>query len=490
MATRENQGLQIALIAFVMFTVVLAVTTYVFFNRSQEAYEQADHWKKEANEARTGQQMTLDEYSKVKGMIGHPPETRFSEIEQQHKLDMTMFGENCPEENRTYKELPSFLISAIRERSGQLASAAVREISLATEKTQIRTVETRNSAKYEADQKKVAKDLADERAKFNQDRQRVTNESTQIAKQLNTQRNEFLGLDNKNKTEIQELTSDVATLTQRNININEKVQNLVKQSFESPHGKITWVNQRNSIVYINLGFRDGLRPQISFTVFDENERNVTSDQHKGILEVTKILGQHLAEARILHEDLSDPLLPGDEIYSPVWKPGRQLRFALAGFLDLDDDKRSDRKRIRNIITLNGGMIDAEVDDTGRRTGKVTIDTRYLVVGQRPTEKTSAEGIRGYTNIIGEAQELGIERISIDKLLSMMGWQGEERTLKLGSGAVPDDFRVQRDLGRDQSTGDASGLFGDPDAPVRRSTGDTSDLFRERRPPSRRPDGAF
>ncbi len=36
MASRESQGLQVALILFVMVTVVLAVTTYLYFRRAEE----------------------------------------------------------------------------------------------------------------------------------------------------------------------------------------------------------------------------------------------------------------------------------------------------------------------------------------------------------------------------------------------------------------------------------------------------------------------
>jgi hypothetical protein len=32
MAARENQGLQIALIVFVMLTIILSVTTFIFYN--------------------------------------------------------------------------------------------------------------------------------------------------------------------------------------------------------------------------------------------------------------------------------------------------------------------------------------------------------------------------------------------------------------------------------------------------------------------------
>ena len=40
MAARENQGLQIALILFVMVTIGLAVSTFVFYKKSQEAIQE------------------------------------------------------------------------------------------------------------------------------------------------------------------------------------------------------------------------------------------------------------------------------------------------------------------------------------------------------------------------------------------------------------------------------------------------------------------
>ncbi len=40
MARRESQGLQITLIIFVMLTVILAVTTYIFWSQSENLGQQ------------------------------------------------------------------------------------------------------------------------------------------------------------------------------------------------------------------------------------------------------------------------------------------------------------------------------------------------------------------------------------------------------------------------------------------------------------------
>ena len=42
MAKREGQGLQIAVIIFAMLTIILAITTYVFFAQSQTAQKDLD----------------------------------------------------------------------------------------------------------------------------------------------------------------------------------------------------------------------------------------------------------------------------------------------------------------------------------------------------------------------------------------------------------------------------------------------------------------
>ena len=43
MAQRDGQGLQIAVIIFAMLTIVLAITTYIFYAQSQSAYQELQY---------------------------------------------------------------------------------------------------------------------------------------------------------------------------------------------------------------------------------------------------------------------------------------------------------------------------------------------------------------------------------------------------------------------------------------------------------------
>jgi hypothetical protein len=111
-------------------------------------------------------------------------------------------------------------------------------------------------------------------------------------------------------------------------------------------------------------------------------------------------------------------------------------------MDIDGDGQSDRNMIRNIITMNGGVIDAEVKDDGTSTGAVSVNTRYLVLGDKPTDKAAGTSVlTEYGKIRTAAQTYGVEVISLQKLLAQMGWKAEERTVELGGkGASPGEFR--------------------------------------------------
>ena len=73
-------------------------------------------------------------------------------------------------------------------------------------------------------------------------------------------------------------------------------------------------------------------------------------------------------------------------------------------------------------------------------------------------------------MIGEGQQLGIEQLSVEKMLALVGYHPEDRTVQVGRDANPDDFRARSQ-----------------DGPPDRSTGST---FRPRRPPERGGNGAY
>jgi hypothetical protein len=194
---------------------------------------------------------------------------------------------------------------------------------------------------------------------------------------------------------------------------------------------------------------------------------MTKAAKKGSIEITQILGDHLAEGRILEDNPVDPFLPGDKINTLTWSPGEQKHFALTGVMDIDGQGSNDYQKVRNLITSSGGLIDAEMDAKGKRLGQLTINTRYLVVGNAPDAKHDPAGFANYSAMIKEATARSIEPISLNKLLELIGYEKQMKRVQFGAGGNAAELPPSN-----TSTGQ------------RVSRGDVSDVFKKRMPPVR------
>ncbi|MDE0736326.1 MAG: hypothetical protein OSB47_10920, partial [Pirellulaceae bacterium] len=169
--------------------------------------------------------------------------------------------------------------------------------------------------------------------------------------------------------------------------------------------------------------------------FKENGVMRNAKEIKARIQITKVLDQHLSEARITEDELQDPILPGDQIHSPAWQAGTRIHFALAGFFDVNGDGKSDRETIRNMIASVGGIIDAEVHDDGSKTGKITASTRYVI----KSDYEKLGGAKGYHDLMNEIQFHDVEQISLESFLNYVGWKQETLWVSLGRGADSRNF---------------------------------------------------
>jgi hypothetical protein len=426
MAARENQGLQIALIIFVMVTVVLCVATFLYHRSAADAKIALKDLETNLNAEKMAVSNYQKEVEELKKMLGFAFEDKLDPtIKGAFDQDMHMFADSFPAERRNYRSLPGFLMDELRKRNSQLADARAALNNEIVAKDAARREESGMKQQALTAQTTMAAELSQERAKFNDERGRIASEKTTVANELASARKEITELAAKSTKDVQDLTNALQKSKQLADAQEAKIKGLSTETFESPDGKITWVNQREGIVWINIGRDDGLRRQISFSVYAIHANNVVKDKKKGSIEVTQILDGHLAEARIVDDALSDPILPGDLIYSPAWQPGSRVRFAIAGFIDFDGNKTPDDEQLHSLIALNGGVVDAFVNKQGIVEGKLSLDTRFLVLGERPKDESS-KAVEGFTQLIGDAQRLGIEQISVDRLLDYMGYKGREK----------------------------------------------------------------
>jgi hypothetical protein len=466
MAARENQGLQIAVMIFFLLVVLLAVTTYVFFKNYDDTLKRLAEAEKTARSETQTARRVQTENNRYKELMGYSAEDTLETVEAEFTKDMDTFAVGYQDEKKYYRQVLQYLHNDKQQIVDRETSAKSREEDLKGKIATTEATKDKQIDEFKSSMDKISQDLAGERTKFNDDRAKITKNADDIARQLDGKRTEMSNLVAKTNSQVKDLSTRVTKLDQLNKQKTKLLRTREDQGVDSPDGRVTWVNQRTNTVWVNLGQGDNLQRQTVFSIYPTDVNNATIDQKKGSIEITRVIDEHMAEGRILDDDLSNPILPGDKIHSPIWNRGLKDGFALVGFMDIDGDGRSDREKVRDLISLNGGEIDAELLDDGKIQGKLKLTTKYIILGETPTAKTkNAELIDNYSLLTGEAQQLGVETLALNKFMAQLGWKPDERTIQLGKGANPDDFKARP----------AEGV-------QRRSTGATSEQFQKRARP--------
>ena len=335
-------------------------------------------------------------------------------------------------EARNYQTLPEFLMARIRDLNQQLADLRQSENQLTAQKAQLEQAAAERTQQFEQAQKKATEDLMAEREKFNQDRARLEQEKMAIASQLAEKDTSIAGL----QTGLDELKQTSGKQVSDLEKIVDEQRNEIKQqnrqSFEVPDAEITSVLQNQGVLYINVGSADNLRKMQTFSVYDKRQAGVMEARSKGRVRVTRILRDHLAECEILEDDIADIIVPGDVVFTPAWSPGQKIHFAFAGLIDVTGNGRSDAQLLEEIIRSNGGVIDDEV----------TPQTRYLVRGADKSgipgqPELTNEGRAEFNQKIRASQQIGVDQLSVDKLLALMGWRAEVQAVSFREEGLPD-----------------------------------------------------
>ncbi|NOY28722.1 MAG: hypothetical protein GXP28_00680 [Planctomycetes bacterium] len=438
MASRDNQTLQISVISLAIVVILLFVFLVLTNNAKKTAEARATQASTRAQEATSAQAGLQNEANKYKIWMGFQEADNFETLQKSFTEDMTSMGSTFDENSRFYRTI----LQNISEENRKLAQSEgnakseaknLKQRLLATEKEKDKQI-----VEFRKKMEQVEADAASERTKFGKQYEEINVAKEEIAAQLEEKRNAIDEAAAKNATVQTSLNEKIVKLER----VTEilKTNQLDPDPFAQPaDGVIRYVNQRNRTVWINIGEADNLRPQVTFSVYDGDQNDALSAERKGSIEITRILSDHMAEATITDDRAIRPLMSGDKIYSQVWNRGRQVGFAITGMIDFDDDGRSDIEQLKRIITLNNGKVDAVPGQSGTIDGKMTVDTRYLILGTHPSDARQGDLRIAWEKMSEEATTLGIETKTLNEFLILMGWQSDRRVVKLGSGARSTDF---------------------------------------------------
>ncbi len=479
---RENQGVQIALIATVILTLILFGTTFYFYKQYSEAVAK----EKAATQKESDANKKIGELEKfaltLKKMAGFAEADQEPECSKAFQEDVTTYGAGTPDLD--YRKLVK----------NQQATIATGNQEVENLKKLNEQVNAALKAREGIAQPKIDKAIADADQHKNE-LQQQTQEYVERRKTLSDELDKVKEQWQSNVKEVERVKAigrekianavaamkDIKIVAERN---RDELDKVTKATFETALGKVTMVNQETGTVWLDLGRADALSRLTTFSVYPIDAADVSRAKAKATVEVTQILGDHSAQARILDDKFTDPILTGDLVFTPIWSPGQRKHFAFVGFIDINDDGRSELKELKAHIESEGGVIDSWQDEQGNQQGKITERTNYLIKGKEPTIATikqddkvlasrEKELVDGFQKMIADAERLAIKVVPLSDFLDQIGWRGVSAVTKFGRGAPPGQFKARPPEGGN---------------PV--SNGVVSPLYQPRKPPRSVPGSAY
>lgn len=495
-----------SLIFFVMATIILGVTTYLGYKERGEALAVEAKARQDADAKNRTNVQYAEEIRALKEAIGHTDSevgtndpTNANSVLYKAQGDLEQFGGPGLAAGN-YRDTLIRLRQELDRALGEVKSLTDKINDLNATNASLLTSYQGMASQHDDRKNQALQELAARVKSHQEELDAKIAEVTSIEAELQRVKTERDQLVKEYGDQIEKKNEAIENYRRQVVLLDEELQRVRKVSFEQPDGVIRTVDSSRGLVYINRGSNDYLPERTTFSVYSKAHHGVGRGQEyiKGAIEVTRIIGPDLAEARILRDTLADPISAGDPIFTPLWTPGRQERVAFVGRIDIDGDGYSDRETIFNRVRNTGADIVSWVDDEGvRHGGKLDIKTRYLVIGELDPKdasdpdsvKVAQDVAKHHGEMIEEARQHGVSVITLHDFAAQFGgdvlrnrtWRPGEpypRTLKSGAASTA----VNETIGDRSSAGTTSGVYGrrgQVEQPV--SPGQTSKLFGGGRP---------
>ena len=454
---RSTQAaLTITLSLFVILTFALAVTTYLFFSKRQEADQAQQLAEQSAEDAQAAMQATKDEMVTLRGIIGVAAEMPIADVET--GLGKLFEGDfqGFAGDEKSYVKLLEWLRAEFRTKSEAVQKAEAEQQASQTKATAdvqaaqaalaaAKAAETEAKAKLDAattdfDDKWKGhepkqgtllgeKEKADAKARdlenlklqivgvgeYLPPTRRVGLEAKKPEDQLEVIRNEL----RSQAKEITRLNELLSTARIADPEVQEAIATLtpVGDRIDGIDGRVADIDARSGTVLVSCRSSAGIRPGLVLHVFPPGGQRPQFGDRKAVIEVTEVEGPNLVRAAIRREDSRNPILSGDGVASSLWAPGVSPAIVIVGFADVDGDGRSDSEALAELVTKAGGRV---LED-------VATDTAMIVdLGQPAADEDAAETpswakeTKRRDRALKTAKLYGTRVGSLDALLDMLG----------------------------------------------------------------------
>ena len=474
MVARDDTVIRGSLITCLIFLVLSLALNFFLWSSGNTARLDAETADNKLRTAQAEARKMTTQIDRLKSMMGFGSFTEaelnamkenagddpvMAEVEQQFATHMGFFGQDVDASTRSYKTLPEYLTNAIRDRNSQYAVQVQSVEKIRTESDARIAAAQQQQEIAEKTRDETSKQMESQALEFDQRREEMIAEKERTQDSLNKMNQQFTALERKATAEKQAAENDKRQKLSVIETQKSELNRLRATNFEHTQGKIRNVFSRGKLVSINLGSADKLIPGVTFGVIDGGETRLQDATVKATIQVTQVQGPYLSIARVIATPVIDnPIIPDDQIYSPFWSPGRIVRIALAGDIDIDGDGRPDNDALKGQIKAAGAEVAAEVSMTGAVSGTLDASIRFLVIGDDPEVSKSADtddeaavqAIEAIGKIKARAAELGLTIIPATKLQSYLRTINDTLTTPLGSAARGEDFPPASNIRTDRS----------------------------------------
>ncbi|MDR0609033.1 MAG: hypothetical protein LBG58_02895 [Planctomycetaceae bacterium] len=536
----KTNPMQVAFILLLVLAIGLIIAIVFMRKDNDKRVAETNNAKEQAEKAEKEKRELTQQLVTIKGLIGHEPETDLNTIQKAHQ--------DCMEKYKIANDASRNYLFVLRTLGTELDKKNEEHKKLNEEYLKLqadyKNLEILNET-VKDDFKKAKDDavarLANAQRGFSETIAKQKEETDVIVAEKKKIEEEAQEQIKTALTKAENAEIEAKQSQSRSNELVNVIEDLRRTNFERPDGKIVSVSQQSGSVFVNLGSEDGLMTRMTFSVYSPSitgisfgnndpeheavicevcKREQSLNASKASIEIIRILGPHKAEGRILDDVLTNPIVAGDVIYTPIWKPGQKQRFALASGMRISgigrrdsDPRQSDLNEIIRLIRANGGEIDCYISDgdeehkRGDIVGDITRDTTFIVLGDLSDEDNQDQTMmESQAKMLKTAEQYAVKKINLRELLSRMGWKNVTPVRGFGNTAVEGDLAIvptgeyrpstgivspiyqkRNDAARVSvtdrtsrpSTGIVSGLYSN--APPVRSTGQTSELFKPRKP---------
>jgi hypothetical protein len=462
----SKQGLIIALVCFVVLTLLLAVFTVLGYTGQSELQKNTEAEAKKAKEADAER-----DWYKCQALV-FKASTADLKVDKERedlpvlrdKLDSSGFDskEGAQEVKGLLKTLEDKYgvawdgkLKKSKATLTQVADQLAAELNAARQaKAAAEDREQKALAKFKQDLQAKEEESLDWQKKFKAAQDENVKDRKAAADTYDKELERFAGL----SKEKQDLKTQLDTETDKLLRIKAQLESQIKSltiqkdklveqmtppdlfKADTPKGKIVRLDPAGEMAWVDIGSADNVNPHqnLTFSIFGKAADGRPTDR-KGAVEVVDVEGPHLSKAKITDqvEAYRNPILTGDLLINPAWTPSSRFHVAITGQIDIYGDGKNHVDEFIRTLEKQGMAVDAYLDlkDLSIKGPGMTPKTNFLIVGDVPEFKKDSSiqledpRVERKQQILGKISEmkkeafgLGITEVRLQRFVALTGYR--------------------------------------------------------------------